>query len=165
MSILEANRKGTTKMNEAETLDVMIDGKTYYVVGFLYSYDKKHVALIRKNRPEWQKGRLNGVGGKLKDNERPSEAMEREFREETGYTVFSDNWKLFCTLSWKTAVVECFSALGDLIQLKSITDEQIEICDVDEISTLDTISNIPWLVHMGLDDEVVYSHTICKIYE
>lgn len=139
--------------------------KTYYVVGFLYSYDKKHVALIRKSRPEWQIGKLNGVGGKMEDGERPSEAMEREFREETGYTVFADDWKLFCTLSWRTAIIECFSAVGDLIQLKSITDEQIEIHETDGISTLETIPNIPWLVHMGLDDEVVYAHTICKIHE
>ena len=37
---------------------------TKYVVGFMFSPDKQFVALIRKNRPEWQAGKLNGIAGK-----------------------------------------------------------------------------------------------------
>lgn len=36
-----------------------------YVLGFMFSADKKHVLLILKNHPEWQAGSLNGVGGKI----------------------------------------------------------------------------------------------------
>lgn len=60
-----------------------------YVVGFLFSnpedqYGDRRVALIRKAKPEWQKGRFNGIGGKIEEGESPAEAMAREFREETG---------------------------------------------------------------------------------
>lgn len=37
-----------------------------YVCGFLMSYDMDKVVLIKKNRPDWQKGKWNGVGGKIK---------------------------------------------------------------------------------------------------
>ena len=38
---------------------------TEYVVGFMLSIDGEDVALIRKERPAWQKGRLNGIGGHI----------------------------------------------------------------------------------------------------
>ena len=36
-----------------------------YVCGLLFSVDRTRVLLIRKRRPAWQAGRLNGVGGKV----------------------------------------------------------------------------------------------------
>lgn len=38
-----------------------------YVCGFLFDRSFENVLLIRKNRPEKQKGRLNGVGGKVEE--------------------------------------------------------------------------------------------------
>jgi 8-oxo-dGTP diphosphatase len=35
-----------------------------YVLGFMFSSDHSEVALIRKRKPEWQRGKLNGIGGK-----------------------------------------------------------------------------------------------------
>lgn len=34
-----------------------------YVVGFCFNSDLSQIILIEKNKPEWQKGYLNGVGG------------------------------------------------------------------------------------------------------
>jgi 8-oxo-dGTP pyrophosphatase MutT (NUDIX family) len=42
------------------------------------------VMLIRKAKPEWQKGRLNLVGGKVEPGESFYDAAVREFGEETG---------------------------------------------------------------------------------
>lgn len=53
------------------------------VVGFAFDDKLLNVALIKKKKPEWQKGYLNGVGGKVKDGEGYHEAMTREFEEET----------------------------------------------------------------------------------
>ena len=55
-----------------------------YVVGFLFNKDETQVALVRKNRPEWQAGNLNGIGGKMEVGETTNECMQREFKEETG---------------------------------------------------------------------------------
>lgn len=55
-----------------------------YVAGFLFSENLLSVALIRKEKPAWQKGCLNAIGGKIEENETPFEAMKREFTEEAG---------------------------------------------------------------------------------
>ena len=54
------------------------------VVGFMFSVLKSSVVLIKKERPKWQEGKLNGVGGKVEKGESPFDAMKREFLEETG---------------------------------------------------------------------------------
>lgn len=56
-----------------------------YVLGIMFSEDEERVLAIWKNRPDWQAGKLNGIGGKIEDGETPIEAMRREFREETGF--------------------------------------------------------------------------------
>ncbi|WP_164969449.1 hypothetical protein [Halarcobacter ebronensis] len=52
----------------------------HYVTGFLFTKDFKHVVLIKKLNPEWQRGLFNGVGGKVEENEKPCDAMSREFK-------------------------------------------------------------------------------------
>jgi 8-oxo-dGTP diphosphatase len=65
----------------------------HMVVGFLFR--EQSVLLVQKNRPSWQRGLLNGVGGALEIGESPLEAMVREFREETRYQGDLD-WRYFC---------------------------------------------------------------------
>ncbi len=71
-----------------------------YVVGFLFA-DIRHspwVLLLRKKRPAWQLGRLNGPGGKVEVGETFKEAMFREFVEEVEYPVMLDDWRQFALL-------------------------------------------------------------------
>jgi 8-oxo-dGTP pyrophosphatase MutT (NUDIX family) len=42
------------------------------------------VLLVHKDRPEWQKGRLNLIGGKLEEGEDAITAAVRELGEESG---------------------------------------------------------------------------------
>jgi 8-oxo-dGTP diphosphatase len=56
------------------------------VIGFLFD-GRGNFLLIEKNHPAWQKGRLNGIGGKIERGETPLQAMIREFREEAGAAV------------------------------------------------------------------------------
>jgi 8-oxo-dGTP diphosphatase len=56
-----------------------------YVLGFCFNQSLNKVVLIRKRKPEWQSGRLNGVGGHVEPGETTLAAMVREFREETGW--------------------------------------------------------------------------------
>jgi len=57
---------------------------TNYVVAFLFSETLDNVWLIEKQKPEWQKGCLNGLGGKIEENESPMDAVIRELNEESG---------------------------------------------------------------------------------
>ena len=70
---------------------------TEYVAGFFTSPYGDQVALVRKEKPAWQKGRLNAIGGKIESGETPADAMRREFLEEAGLDV--SDWKHFVTLT------------------------------------------------------------------
>ena len=125
-------------------------GLTLYVLGFLFSEDKENVALILKNRPDWQKGLLNGIGGKIEENETPTEAMVREFKEESG--VLIDNWNQFLTMSgynWEVYCFKCFS--DDVFNVSTKTDETVIIFPVSRIGNIEAISNLQWLIPMCLD--------------
>lgn len=79
-----------------------------YVVGFCFDHDLERVLLVRKARPEWQVGRLNGVGGKVEEGESPRAAMEREFAEETGGQGPVVEWAAYARLRGKDRSGEDF---------------------------------------------------------
>lgn len=71
------------------------------VVGFLRSCETDNIVCIRKKKPDWQRGKLNGVGGKCEYGnqkytqwEEPIDAMKREWREEIGFDAPVE-WKHF----------------------------------------------------------------------
>lgn len=124
------------------------NGTIRYVVGFLYSHDLSSVVLIRKKRPESQRGRLNGVGGKVQPGETARSAMTREFKEEAGLHVSA--WKRMVCLTGPHFDVHFFcSRWGSLAEVSSQTDEQIEIHACCKRLPGTIISDLAWLVPMG----------------
>lgn len=118
-----------------------------YVLGFLFSLDGKKVYLIRKQKPDWQKGRLNGIGGKIEPNESSFDAMVREFEEEGGVSI--DSWKWFCTLGDdRRYEIRCYYAYSHKIPFTK-TDEEVTVCDTYNLPT-DVIPNLNWLIPMAL---------------
>ena len=59
--------------------------REHYVLGLVFNDTATRILLIEKLRLDRQKGRWNGIGGKIERDETPSEAMLRETREETGH--------------------------------------------------------------------------------
>lgn len=49
-----------------------------------------NVLLVLKDRPDWLKGRLNLVGGKIEPGETPEQAALRELKEESGLSAMHD---------------------------------------------------------------------------
>ena len=130
----------------------------HYVCGFLFSMDRSRVLLIRKNRPAWQAGKLNGVGGKVEPGETLHQAMVREFREEATTCTSESDWTHVLTLtghdeSWAG---HFFRASGDVEQPRALTDEPLEIHAVADLP-LDTIPNLQWMIRLMLDDELIAS--------
>jgi 8-oxo-dGTP diphosphatase len=137
-----------------------------YAAGFFISDDLtteklgyQHVALIRKKRPDWQAGRLNAIGGKLEPGELPSEAMAREFREETGVETLPSDWDKFATLRMPGhmgPIVHFFRCFGDPSKCEQTTDEEILVYPTSLIrqSRPDTLSNLQWLLPMALDPKI-----------
>lgn len=125
-----------------------------YVVGFLFSEDKEKVVLIEKNRPAFQAGKYNGVGGKIEEGETALQAMQREFWEETGVTI--DSWKQYSILTGD-CIVYVFKAFSEkYLDVKSITDEKVSIHYSFKIPELNVMPNLKWLVPMATDVDHVH---------
>ena len=122
-----------------------------YVCGFLFSPDRSRVVLIRKRRPAWQAGRLNGVGGKVEPGENFLRAMTREFQEEAGMTI--NDWHPVLTLTGPDWRGHFFRAFGNVDAVRALTDEALEIHRVAELPG-DTIANLHWMIPLMLDQEV-----------
>ena len=127
---------------------------THYVAGFLFDATYTSVALVKKNRPEWQAGKLNAIGGKIEFPETPLQAMQREFQEETGVRIIA--WDNFCILTGKDFTVFFFvSSVYQpvLSKCRTVTDEEIVLHDVNwcNVTKPDKfISNIRWLMPMAI---------------
>lgn len=126
---------------------------TEYVVGFLYNERKSIVVLIEKQRPAWQKGRLNGVGGHIEPGETPLDAMRREFWEEAGVKI--DDWELAVEMTGRTWRVHFFTACGNVLDTWTRTDESICLVGVlNAPLTPNILPNLGWLIPLCLDSDI-----------
>lgn len=113
-----------------------------YVLGIIN--DGKRTLLIKKNRPEWQKGFYNAIGGKIEPNETPLEAIKRETEEECGLVI--SNWiKATKEVHFNGGVIYIFKALispEEIIKFKSITDEEVNIFNKKELDNINIIDDL-----------------------
>jgi 8-oxo-dGTP diphosphatase len=119
------------------------------VAGLLFSEAFRYVTLIEKNRPSWQAGLLNGVGGHIEGKETPVEAMQREFLEETGLNISS--WYPLVEMHADTWMVTFFAAVGNVSTVASVTDERVGNFLVDSLPS-NVIPNLRWLIPLALDN-------------
>lgn len=118
---------------------------TDYVAGFMFTEDANHVALIEKQRPDWQRLKLNGIGGHVEANESPKDAMIREFEEEAG--VHYEDWELFARLSGDFGTVFFYRAFSDTaFYLDSKTDEEINLYAFSLMDYSRCIPNLSFLL-------------------
>jgi len=124
-----------------------------YVAGLLYSDDGLQVTLVLKNRPQWQAGLFNAVGGKIEFGETPEAAMKREFIEEAGVDI---DWEFRFVLSGDDFNVHFFSCHNTeaMRHLRTMTDEPIEVVDSYDLPE-NVIPNLWWIVPMLNDDSIV----------
>lgn len=93
----------------------------HYCLGFLFDHTGEHVALILKDHPARQHGKLNGIGGKIADGELRRDAMARKFKEETG--LLASSWQWFGQFGSEGAVTRSAQALEEdwLVELYRAT--------------------------------------------
>lgn len=130
----------------------MSDNKKEYVLGFFFDTRTKEVALIRKTKPEFQKGKLNGIGGKIEPSDStPEWAMVREFQEETGMKTMLVFWHRFAIMEFPHARVFCFSYEGNPRLLQTTTDEVVEIHPADQaFGHPQFLPNLRWLIPLAI---------------
>lgn len=114
------------------------------------------VALVRKAKPAWQAGRLNGVGGKVEPGERPVAAMVREFVEETGVQTRAAEWGHRVTLGFDGGRIHFFAARRPAaFPLTGLPGEPVAWVPVDLLGAAPVLPNLRWLVPLCLDDDIV----------
>jgi 8-oxo-dGTP diphosphatase len=125
-----------------------------WVVGFAMNEDEADlVALVKKNRPEWQAGLWNGIGGKVEPGDLTLEAaMRREFLEETGVMIVT--WEHLVVLEWEQGRVYFMRAFvpgSTLSSIRQTTDEQVGLFGTSHVTAgrLPVIPNLRWLVPLA----------------
>lgn len=126
-----------------------------YVAGLLFSPSGSTVVLVEKDRPTWQAGCLNAVGGKIEPGETPTEAMRREFREEAGLDIAE--WAPVAVLTGDTFEVHFFSTRDErYIDARTMESERICRCGVQWVlNPFDCphlIPNLRVIIPLALDD-------------
>ena len=130
-----------------------------YVVGFAFTEHIDKVVLINKIKPEWQKDKLNGVGGKVEEGESFIDAMVREFWEETGVQTKADDWKHFATMTFDhgalhserapaESVIQVYSTFNDEIvaNIKTTTTEVVDQYRYPDVLESKIIPNLHWIM-------------------
>lgn len=153
----------------------MLIGRKEYVLGFMFDYSRHRVLLIEKQHPEWQRGLLNGIGGKINPDELPVNAMVREFAEETGIETSAVQWqqKMYMSGTGLTTgdgqwVCTVFTTEGDIDTAQQTTDERPLVYDVTDatfamaptgispaIAHIPIMPNLRWIIPFLLDSEPV----------
>jgi 8-oxo-dGTP diphosphatase len=123
---------------------------------------KGQVVVIRKNRPAWQAGRINFPGGKIEPNESPLEAAVREMAEETGVALTMDQLRPVGLMAKDGAfAIFAFAAESDdFSRVQSLTDEEVSLLDVSELSSPQCLDSLAWLY-----DRAFNGHSACERFE
>jgi len=123
-----------------------------FVLGFAFTEDASSVLLIRKLRPKWMEGFLNGIGGHIENNESLLEAMHRECKEETGLSL---DWKQKGVLKGRNndgASFHCglfYSYSQEVLKYKQREDELLGMYNTLNIDCEQTITNLKFLIPYG----------------
>lgn len=128
--------------------------KKTYVNGFMFDEFGSLMALIRKRHfppnQDWSKHPYNGIGGKIEPNEKPVDAMVREFFEETGVLTHPNDWTMFAVMENPQWIVYYFKAFDTyaLSQVRTMTDEEVEIRHAEPEH--DMVHHLSFLIPLAL---------------
>ncbi len=109
--------------------------------------------MIRKNRPDWQAGKLNFPGGHIEEGEEPQIAAARELFEETG--LLAKHLPYQGQIVAGPHVVYVFKACGISGIPTTKTDEGVELIPMAYIDRRTDLTdrNIS-LMHALIDNEI-----------
>lgn len=131
-----------------------------YVLAFMINATKNQILLIKKKRPAFQAGKMNGIGGKIEGDETPVDAIIREVEEETGLKTTEYEWANFGEMrlpdGGKVHLFKTFR--DDLENALSMTDEEVVVMDIDYnfLKPL-VMPNLIWLIDVAMDN------TLCSL--
>ncbi len=122
--------------------------RKHYVLGLVFNSSQDTILLIDKLRPEWQKGRWNGIGGKIEEGETPYDAMCRESVEETGF-IHPYQHKITFVCPGGTVFVFAAKCSHPRINFNQIEDELLQEFPLDNLPG-GIMYNIKWIIPLCL---------------
>ena len=127
-----------------------------YVVGLLFTEDHKRVVLLHKARPEWQRMKWNGPGGKVEEGETSPECMSREFLEETGVLVPTSQWEHTTTLIGEDFECAFFRAFSDeaVKDVQTTGSETVATLWITGLHSIPMVNHLDWIIPLQLDQGV-----------
>lgn len=137
-----------------------------FTLGFVFNADLAKVLLVHKQRPDWQSGRINGIGGKIVGDESALNCIVREWKEESALAIQPENWIRYALIKQLEGNVVVFASkfTGDMSEATQNDYEMIEWFDITNLPQ-NSLSNLIWLVPMAkqiiegkkFDVKIVYS--------
>lgn len=123
-----------------------------YTVGFVFDSSLEEVALILKTHPDWQKGKLNGIGGRIEEGETSLECIVREIKEETGLSTEPSLWQHFATIYENEAKVDILALKygGPKDKVKTKTDEKVSWYNAKDLPEK-TVQGVSWLIPLAFE--------------
>lgn len=136
-----------------------------YVVGFGFSADRSRVVCTKKNRPSPIAGLMCGPGGayEAEKDKTLSDAMKREFEEETSVDTEPEDWHYIETIiGGHGKPVAIFWAENDIfLTAKTMTDEEVFVLSCEEIlGRNDTVEVFPRIVEMVINGNAPHDHPV-----
>jgi 8-oxo-dGTP diphosphatase len=128
-----------------------------YVLGFAFDEQKTQVLLVQKQKPKWQEGLLNGIGGKIKPNENACNAMYRECYEETNLILGWENKGFMSGINNDKSPFEChifYAYDNKIFDFKQVEEEPLALHSPFVIIRPDyegfIVPNLSFLIPFGL---------------
>lgn len=127
-----------------------------YVLVFAFNH-VNDLLLIQKNRPEWQAGRLNGIGGKVEPGENFLDAAVREFKEEANVDLNPRYLAPFLKMEGEgmelmayTIILTCEDFFDKAVPM---TDEKlVYMKDAGSMRfPLPHVPNLKWIIPLAID--------------
>jgi 8-oxo-dGTP diphosphatase len=143
----------------------------------MFDESREHVLLIRKNKPKWQEGLYNGIGGKVqlrKDiNTNTGEIkqyediylpiydfrkdMSREFEEEVGIKTSSEEWEYCLEMYNEKFTVFVYRCFSDNVHDYRQMEEEVPCTFLlSQWTGRGCINNLSWIIPMLLDNELKF---------
>ena len=123
-----------------------------FTLGFVFNEGLDQVLLIHKTHPEWQAGKVNGLGGKIEEGEDSASCITREVKEEAGIVTEKEEWTLVGRMhgpTWNVDVL-AYVYVGNPNDATTQESEPVEWFDVDALPN-NIIGNLTWLIPITLD--------------
>ena len=119
-------------------------------LAFVFNTSLNKVLLMRKQKPTFHTGLLNGLGGKLEKGESHLDCVVREIKEEAGILIPKEQWLHVGNLKWDIWEVSIWTTQLHTKSPTIFPEEHIDWYSCQPVPK-DIVSNLSWLIPLSVD--------------